>query len=97
VFILLPAQARASSLLRVAKELNNHERLDLFAAMESLDTGRSMEETEHDVRSAAEAFEWMAAQAMTMSDQRMQIKGGDTATVLREPLGVCVGIGAWYV
>ena len=89
------AHQRAQGLLGVAHALRDPHRSELFAALESLDTGRPIAETLGDVDSAAEAFEWMAGQAFAMSGQHMQMTGQDTATVLREPLGVCVGIGAW--
>jgi betaine-aldehyde dehydrogenase len=44
--------------------------------------------------SAADALEWFAGLAPTVGGETVHL-GADFAYTLREPVGLCVGIGAW--
>ena len=71
------------------------ERAEELAQLETLDTGKPIQETrEADWPSGAEALEYFAGLAPTLTGETMPL-GGDFAYTLREPLGVCAGIGAW--
>ncbi|TMV92680.1 betaine-aldehyde dehydrogenase [Thioclava sp. BHET1] len=71
------------------------ERAEELAQLETLDTGKPIQETrEADWPSGAEALEYFAGLAPTLTGETMPL-GGDFAYTIREPLGVCVGIGAW--
>ena len=71
------------------------ERAEDLAQLETLDTGKPIQETrEADWPSGAEALEYFAGLAPTLTGETMPL-GGDFAYTLREPLGVCAGIGAW--
>ncbi len=90
-----PAQ-RARILFRTAQILR--ERNDKIARLETLDTGKALQETlAVDVTSAADALEYFAHQAAVMTGEHVAFSGaeGDWGYTVREPLGVCVGIAAW--
>ncbi|WP_274961702.1 betaine-aldehyde dehydrogenase [Thioclava electrotropha] len=71
------------------------ERAEELALLEPLDTGKPIQETrEADWPSGAEALEYFAGLAPTLTGETMPL-GGDFAYTIREPLGVCAGIGAW--
>ncbi len=78
---------RASAILRDC----NHD----LSVLETLDTGKPLQETlVADAASGADALEYFGGFAPTVTGQTIAL-GGDMAYTLREPLGVCVGIGAW--
>ena len=78
---------RAAELLRA----RNHD----LSVLETLDTGKPLQETlVADAASGADALEYFGGFAPTVTGQTIAL-GGDMAYTLREPLGVCAGIGAW--
>jgi len=78
---------RAAEIIRA----RNHE----LSVLETMDTGKPLQETlVADAASGADALEYFAGFAATVTGQTMPL-GRDFAYTLREPLGVCVGIGAW--
>ncbi|MEO3998506.1 betaine-aldehyde dehydrogenase [Mesorhizobium sp. CAU 1732] len=78
---------RAADLLR--------ERNDEIARIETMDTGKPMQETTvADPASAAEALEFFGGVVAGYHGEFIDF-GGPFAYTRREPLGVCVGIGAW--
>ncbi|MGY6697522.1 MAG: betaine-aldehyde dehydrogenase [Roseinatronobacter sp.] len=78
---------RAADLLRA----RNHD----LSILETLDTGKPLQETlVADAASAADALEYFAGFAATVTGQTIPL-GRDMAYTMREPHGVCVGIGAW--
>ena len=79
--------ARAAALIRQ----RNRE----LSELETLDTGKPLQETlVADAESGAEALEFYAGMAPTVTGETIP-QGRDFAYTLREPLGVCAGIGAW--
>ena len=90
-----PAE-RARILYRTAQILR--EMNDTIARIEKLDTGKALQETTVvDVISAADALEYFAAQAATLTGEHVAFSGmeGDWGYTVREPLGICLGITAW--
>ena len=78
---------RAAGLIR--------ERNRALSELETLDTGKPIAETlVADWASGAEALEYFGGLAPAVTGQTVPL-GGDFAYTLREPLGVCAGIGAW--
>jgi betaine-aldehyde dehydrogenase len=78
---------RAAQLLR--------ERNDELAAIEVQDTGKPWQEAQVvDVTSGADCVEYFAGAAATLAGAQYPLKNAFAYT-RREPLGVCVGIGAW--
>jgi acyl-CoA reductase-like NAD-dependent aldehyde dehydrogenase len=78
---------RAADLIRA----RNHE----LSVLETLNTGKPLQETlVADAASGADALEYFAGFAATVTGQTIPL-GGDFVYTLREPLGVCLGIGAW--
>lgn len=79
---------RAADILRA--------RNDELARLETLDTGKPVQETEvADPASAAEALEFFGGAVAAFHGDYVDFGGGPFAYTRREPLGVCVGIGAW--
>ena len=69
----------------------NHD----LSVLETMDTGKPLSETlVADATSAADALEYFGGLAATLTGEHIQL-GADFAYTRREPLGVCVGIGAW--
>jgi len=84
---------RGRVLRRVADLIR--ERGDALARLETLDTGKPLQETlVADWPSGADALEYFGGLAPTVTGETIPL-GGDFAYTLREALGVCVGIGAW--
>jgi betaine-aldehyde dehydrogenase len=84
---------RARILRRAADIIR--ERNPELARLETLDTGKPIQETlVADWPSGADALEWFAGLAPTVGGETIPL-GRDFAYTIREPLGVCVGIGAW--
>ena len=78
---------RAVQLLRL--------RNDEIAALEVADTGKPISEAiDVDVASGADCIEYFAGAAATIHGDHFDL-GASWAYTRREPLGVCVGIGAW--
>ncbi len=71
------------------------QRNDEIAAMEVADTGKPISEASVvDVASGADCLEYYAGAAATIHGDHYDL-GGSWGYTRREPLGVCVGIGAW--
>lgn len=78
---------RASDIIR--------ERNPELARLETLDTGKPIQETlVADWPSGADALEYFAGLAPTVCGESIPL-GRDFVYTIREALGVCVGIGAW--
>lgn len=78
---------RAADLLR---ERNEH-----LARLETLDTGKPLQETlVADAPSAADCLEYLGGAVASFNGEFIDL-GGPFAYTRREALGVCVGIGAW--
>lgn len=81
-------------ILRRAADLIRDRNPEL-ARLETLDTGKPIQETlVADWPSGADAIEWFAGLAPTVTGETIAL-GRDFAYTLREPVGLCVGIGAW--
>ena len=81
-------------ILHRAAEIIRARGADL-ARLETLDTGKPLQETlVADWPSGADALEYFAGLAATVTGETIPL-GRDFVYTLREPLGVCVGIGAW--
>ncbi|KAM9322888.1 4-trimethylaminobutyraldehyde dehydrogenase B [Pholidichthys leucotaenia] len=70
-------------------------RREEIAELEVVNNGKSITEARLDVDSARLCIEFYAGLASTLAGQHVQLPGGSFAYTRREPLGVCVGIGAW--
>ena len=71
------------------------ERNRALSELETLDTGKPLQETlVADATSAADALEYFGGMAGTLTGEHVQL-GEDWVYTIREPLGVCVGLGAW--
>ena len=90
----LTGRERGRILLRAAEIMRagNEE----LSQLETLDTGKPIQETRvADATSGADAFEYFGGLAGSLTGEHIPL-GPDAFTyTIREPLGVCVGIGAW--
>jgi betaine-aldehyde dehydrogenase len=78
---------RAADLMRE----RNHE----LSVLETYDTGKPYQETSvADATSGADAFEYFGGLAGSLTGEHIQL-GENFVYTKREPLGICVGIGAW--
>jgi betaine-aldehyde dehydrogenase len=81
-------------ILRRAADLLRERNADL-ARLETLDTGKAIQETlVADAASAADALEYFGGAVAAFGGEYVDL-GGPFAYTRREALGVCVGIGAW--
>ena len=89
-----PGAQRARVLRRAAALLR--ERNDALAELETLDTGKPIQETRVvDAISGAECFEYFASLAQSLSGEHVDLGAQAFGYTRREPLGVVAGIGAW--
>jgi len=89
----LPGRERGRGLTRAAALMRARNR-DL-SELETRDTGKPLQETlVADPASGADALEYFGGMAGTLTGEHIPL-GRDWAYTIREPLGVCVGIGAW--
>ncbi|MGM0584391.1 MAG: betaine-aldehyde dehydrogenase [Pseudomonadota bacterium] len=81
--------------LRRAADIMRERNREL-SELETMDTGKPLQETlVADATSGADALEYFGGMAATLAGQHIPLAGGDWAYTIREPLGVCAGIGAW--
>ncbi|MEM6760544.1 MAG: betaine-aldehyde dehydrogenase [Pseudomonadota bacterium] len=81
-------------ILRRAADMMRERNHDL-SVLETFDTGKPYQETSVvDATSGADALEYFGGMAATLTGEHIQL-GEDWVYTRREPLGVCVGIGAW--
>lgn len=81
-------------ILRRAADLIRARNREL-SVIETLDTGKPLAETlVADAMSGADALEYFGGLAGSLTGEHIPL-GRDWAYTIREPLGVCIGIGAW--
>ncbi|MCV6597075.1 MAG: betaine-aldehyde dehydrogenase [Mangrovicoccus sp.] len=89
----LSGRERGRVLIEAARLIRARNR-DL-SVLETYDTGKPLQETlVADASSAADALEYFGGLAGSLTGEHIQL-GADWVYTIREPLGVCVGIGAW--
>jgi betaine-aldehyde dehydrogenase len=93
VWSAMTATERGRILRRAVDILRS--RNDELAALEVQDCGKPLQEAlVVDVASGADCIEYFAGAAATLTGQQYPLKNAFAYT-RKEPLGVCVGIGAW--
>ena len=81
-------------ILRRAADIIRERNRDL-SILETYDTGKPLSETLYvDATSAADALEYFGGLAGLLTGEHIPM-GENWAYTVREPLGLCVGIGAW--
>ncbi len=94
VWSQVPAIERSRILLRAVQLLR--DRNDELAHLETLDTGKPLSETTTvDIVTGADQIEYYAGLTSMLHGQHFDFPPHAFASVKREPLGVCAGIGAW--
>ena len=82
-------------ILRRAADIMRARNYDL-SVIETHDTGKPIQETiVADATSGADALEYFGGLAGSLTGEYIPLAGGDFVYTVREPLGLCVGIGAW--
>lgn len=90
----MSAAERGEILLRAGKILR--ERNEELAELETLDTGKAIQETSVvDVITGVDVVEYFARVAQSIENERVDLSPEAYAMLRREPVGVCAGIGAW--
>ncbi|XP_033478755.2 4-trimethylaminobutyraldehyde dehydrogenase [Epinephelus lanceolatus] len=84
---------RARVMLEAARIIR--ERREKIAKLEVINNGKSITEALVDIDISWQTIEYYAGMAGTLAGQHVQLPGGSFAYTRREPLGVCLGIGAW--
>jgi len=84
---------RCRILLEAARIIR--ERKDELATVETINNGKSIFEARWDMDTSWQCLEYYAGLAASMAGEHIQLPGGSFGYTRREPLGVCVGIGAW--
>ena len=93
VWSAMTATERGRILHRAAALLRS--RNEELAALEVADCGKPLQEAlVVDIHSGADCIEYFAGAAATLTGMQVPLKNAFAYT-RREPLGVCVGIGAW--
>ncbi len=89
----MKAMERAEILTRAASLLR--ERSEDFARLESLQMGKLLEESRVDMLDAAHTFELYAGMVQDQHGETLEVPGETMSMVVREPIGVTVGITPW--
>jgi betaine-aldehyde dehydrogenase len=90
----LTGRERGRILLRAAEIMR--ARNEDLSQLETLDTGKPIQETRvADATSGADAFEYFGGLAGSLTGEHIPLGPEAFTYTIREPLGVCVGIGAW--
>ncbi|KAL3999991.1 protein kinase A [Sarotherodon galilaeus] len=84
---------RARVMLEAARIMR--ERREKIAKLEAINNGKTITEALVNIDISWKIIEYYAGLAGTLAGQHIQLPGGAFAYSRREPLGVCVGIGAW--
>lgn len=93
IWAATPAVERGR-VLRNAADIMRRRNREL-SMVETLDTGKALQETlVADAASGADALEYFGGLAATITGEHIDL-GGDFVYTRREPVGICVGIGAW--
>ncbi|GHG96576.1 betaine-aldehyde dehydrogenase [Pseudodonghicola xiamenensis] len=89
----LSGSERGRVLRRAAEIMRTNNRK--LSELETRDTGKPLQETlVADATSGADALEYFGSIAAGLTGEHIPL-GADFAYTVREPLGVCAGIGAW--
>ncbi|WP_138466309.1 betaine-aldehyde dehydrogenase [Poseidonocella sp. HB161398] len=90
----LTGTERGRVLLKAAAIIRERNRE--LSVLETFDTGKPLQETlVADATSGADALEYFGGLAGSLTGEHIPVAGGDFVYTMREPLGVCLGIGAW--
>ncbi|KAL6035057.1 hypothetical protein STEG23_037477 [Scotinomys teguina] len=71
------------------------EQKDAIATMETINNRKSISEACLDVDTSWQCLEYYSGLAASIAVEHIQLPGESFGYTRREPLGVCVGIGAW--
>jgi betaine-aldehyde dehydrogenase len=89
----MKAMERAEILTRAAGLLR--ERAEDFARLESMQMGKLLEDSRVDMLDAAHTFELYAGMVQDQHGETLEVPGETMSMVVREPVGVTVGITPW--
>ena len=87
------AEDRAKYLRRVANAIREHA--EEWAHLESRQMGKLYEDSLLDMNDCAHTFDYYAGLAVEQHGQTLEVPGESLSMVVREPVGVTVGITPW--
>jgi betaine-aldehyde dehydrogenase len=87
------AEDRAKYLRRVANAIREHA--EEWARLESRQMGKLFEDAVLDMNDCAHTFDYYAGLAVEQHGQTLEVPGESLSMVVREPVGVTVGITPW--
>ncbi|XP_013809614.1 4-trimethylaminobutyraldehyde dehydrogenase [Apteryx mantelli] len=93
VWSQLSGMERSRVLLEAARIIR--EQREEIATLETINNGKSIFEARVDIDISWQSLEYYAGLAGSLAGEHIQLPGGSFGYTRREPLGVCVGIGAW--
>ncbi len=89
-----PGRERSALLRRLGDLVESHK--DELAKLETLDTGKTLKESEWDMDDVAGLFRYFGELAADLDDESIPSPNPDTTSLLvREPIGVCGQICPW--
>ncbi|RYM02764.1 aldehyde dehydrogenase family protein [Sporolactobacillus sp. THM7-7] len=89
----LSPEERAAYLFKVADRID--ERHDELAALETMDNGKPLRESDYNISSAASCFRYYAGLVLAPHGKTYNVPDSVQAMVIREPIGVCGLIVPW--
>ncbi|EFL90033.1 betaine-aldehyde dehydrogenase [Ahrensia sp. R2A130] len=94
VWAAMSGAERGRVLIKAAQIMR--ERNDEIARIETLDTGKAIQETLYvDAVSAADNLEYFGNLVSTLTNEQIPVDDTAFAYTLREPLGIVAAVGAW--
>ncbi|MBV9272128.1 MAG: aldehyde dehydrogenase family protein, partial [Candidatus Eremiobacteraeota bacterium] len=87
------AADRAKLLFALADKIDGHK--EEFMALDTLNNGKPLRETEYDVADAANCFRYYAGLATKPQGQTFDVSAPSHTFTVREPIGVCGQIIPW--
>lgn len=89
----ISGRSRSDLMLALANRIE--ENLELFATVETMDTGRVIAETREDVISSIDQFRYYASALRTHEDKTVWHDEQSYSMIIREPIGVVASIVPW--
>jgi acyl-CoA reductase-like NAD-dependent aldehyde dehydrogenase len=90
---LIPNRERSDLMLAIADRIEKN--LELFAQVETMDTGRALVETREDVIAAIDQFRYYSGALRTHEDKTVWHDEQSYSMIIREPIGVVAVVVPW--
>lgn len=90
---VIPNRERSDLMLALADRIEKN--LELFATVETMDTGRAIVETREDVIAVIDQFRYYAGALRTHEDKTVWHDETSYSIIMREPIGVVAAVVPW--